>query len=65
MKQVIKLLLTFFRESRKIKYTHLPVHKNHSSNASITELFMLITILSVLHALIVSLWHTEGKNDIL
>lgn len=49
MKQVLKLLLTFFHKSKKIKYTYLEGHKNHTSNARI------------LHALIVSLWNT-GEN---
>lgn len=49
IKIILKLLLTFFHKSRNIKYTHLEGHKNHSSNASL------------LHALIVSLWHT-GEN---
>jgi len=61
MKQVLEPLLTFFHESRKIEYTHLPVNKDPSSNALLTELFMLITILSVLHGLIVSQWHTVEK----
>lgn len=42
MKQVLKLLLTFFHRSRKIKYTYLEGHKNHSSNAPATELFVFL-----------------------
>lgn len=47
MKGVLKLLSTFFHGGRKVKHRTLPVHKNHSSNAPITDLFMLITVLSV------------------
>lgn len=57
IKWVLKLLLTCC-ESRKIKYRHLPVHKNPPS----TELFALITVLSVLPALIVSLWHIGDQK---
>lgn len=60
---------TGFRPS-SMKVERLNTHiyqfaKKHSNNAPTTELFMLITVLSVLHALIASLWHTGEKNAIL